>query len=151
MRQKKHLLIVISLLGVFLFACKKEKEKKVYTPVPFLTGRLWIADTITINPPMTFAQLSASDQQAYRGANGWFKIAKLGLNDDGTVTQDGDYDFGYKTWRLVNNNLDIEMSKTNGTKQVLKNWVADATHFSYTYQQLNFSPTATLDCTLAYK
>ena len=145
----KQLLIVIILVSVFL-ACKKQKEEKIYTPVPFLTGRTWIADTININPPITFAQLSASDQQAYRAANAWFKIAKLTLNDDGTITPGGDYDFGYKTWRLVNNNLDIEMTLFNGNKLVLRNWIADAVHFSYT-QQLNFSPATALDCTVVYK
>lgn len=127
-----------------LSACKK--EKKIYTPVPFLTGRTWIADTITINPPVTYSQLSNSDQQSYRNSLGWFKLARLTLNDDGTVTCGGDWDFGYKTWRLVNNNLDIEMSLTNGNIQVLRNWVADATHFSYT---LPFNPT--FDCTFVYK
>ena len=127
-----------------LSACRK--EEKIYTPVPFLTGRIWIADTITINPPMTYSQLSGADQQSYRAANGWFKIAKLTLNDDGSVTYNGDYDFGYKTWRLVNNNLDIEMTLNNGTIQVLRNWVADASHFSYT---IPFN--TTFDCTLVYK
>lgn len=127
-----------------LSACKK--EEKIYTPVPFLTGRIWIADTITINPPMTYSQLSGADQQSYRAANRWFKIAKLTLNDDGSVTYNGDYDFGYKTWRLVNNNLDIEMTLNNGTIQVLRNWVADASHFSYT---IPFN--TTFDCTLVYK
>lgn len=138
---------LISLLTVYsLFACKKEKEDKTYTPVPFLTGRTWIADTITINPPMTYAQLSSSDQQSYRAANGWFKLARLALNDDGTVTFNGDYDFGYKTWRLVNNNLDIEMTDFNGNKHILRNWVADSSHFSYTIQfNTNF------DCMLVYK
>ena len=137
--------VLISLLAVYAFsACKK--ESKTYTPVPFLTGRTWIADTITINPPMTYAQLSSTDQQSYRASIGWFKIARLTLNDDGTVTYGGDYDFGYKTWRLVNNNLDIEMTTLNGNKQILRNWVADIIHFSYTIQfNSNF------DCTLVYK
>ena len=78
---------------------------------------------------MTFSQLSSADQQSYRAANGWFKIARLTLNDDGTVIGAGDYDFGYRTWRLVNNNSDIEMTLYNGTKQILRNWVADANHF----------------------
>ena len=95
---------------------------------------------------MTYSQLSGADQQSYRAANRWFKIAKLTLNDDGSVTYNGDYDFGYKTWRLVNNNLDIEMTLNNGTIQVLRNWVADASHFSYT---IPFN--TTFDCTLVYK
>ena len=137
--------IFISLLMVYsLFACKK--EEKIYTPVPFLTGRTWIADTITINPPMTYSQLSNADQQSYRGSLGWFKPAKLTLNDDGTVISGGDYDIGYKTWRLVNNNLDIEMTSRDASTHILRNWVADNIHFSYTVQfNTNF------DCTHVYK
>ena len=143
--------ILISLLAVYsLIACKKEDktkmEEKIYTPVPFLTGRTWIADTITINPPMTYAQLSNTDQQSYRAFLGWFKIARLTLNDDGTVKDGGDFDYGYKTWRLVNNNLDIEMTSVNGNKYILRNWVADTIHFSYTVPfNTNF------DCTTVYK
>lgn len=139
--------ILISLLTAnFLVACKK--EDKIYTPVPFLTSRTWIGDTITINPPMTYSQLSNTDQQSYRGAIGWFKNARLTLNDDGTVTSGGDYDFGYKTWRLVNNNLDIEMKMTSfyGQTHILRNWVADTFHFSYT---VPFN--TTFDVTLVYK
>jgi len=148
MNRKYQLSSVIILLSVYfsLIACKK--DNKIYTPVPFLTGRTWIADTITINPPLTFSQLSNADQQSYRAANGWFHLAKMTLNDDGTVTVGGDYDLGYKTWRLVNNNADIEMTLYNGTKQVLQNWMADAIRFSYTYAiQLN----TTFDCTFVFK
>ena len=147
MRRINLLSILVSFLVVYyLSSCKK--EEKLYTPVPFLTGRTWIADTIVINPPMTFAQLSNADQQSYQAALAWFKIAKLTLNDDGTVTFNGDYDFGYKTWRLVNDNLDIEMTLYNENKQILRSWIADANHFSY-IQTIQFS--TTFDCTLFYK
>ena len=152
MRRINHLSILVCFLAIyFLSACKKEDkdEEKIYTPVPFLTGRVWIADTITINPPLTYSQLSNTDQLAFRQANAWFKIARLTLNDNGTVTQ-ADYDFGYNTWRLVNNNADIEITLDNGDKQVLRNWVADAIHFSYT-NALKFNTTTTFDCTLVYK
>ena len=140
--------ILISHLTICsLFACKKEhKIFTPYTPVPFLTGRTWIADTITINPPTTYAQLSSAEQQSYRAANAWFKIATLTLNDNATVTHGGDYDFGYKTWRLVNNDLDIEMTSRDGSKHILRNWAADSIHFSYTVPfNTNF------DCTCVYK
>jgi len=135
----------------FLSACSKreKKEENAIMPVPFLTGRTWIADTLTINPPMTYSLLSAADQQALRQANGWFKMAKLTLNDDATVIQ-YDYDFGYKTWRLINNNSDIEMSLYNGNKQILRNWVADANHFSYT-NTFTLSGTTNFEFTLVYK
>jgi hypothetical protein len=147
MRRIIQLSILVSFLAVyFMSACKK--EEKIYTPVPFLTGRIWIADTITINPPMTYSQLSNADQQSYRAAYGWFKIARLTLNDNGAVTSGGDYDFGYRTWRLINNNLDIEMTLNNGDKQILRNWVADASHFSYNGTiRLN----TTFDGTFVYK
>lgn len=154
MRRINHLSILVCFLAIYvLSACKKEDkdkdEEKIYTPVPLLTGRTWIADTITINPPLTYSQLSNTDQQSFRQANAWFKIARLILNDNGTVTQ-ADYDFGYKTWRLVNNNADIEITLYNGDKQVLRNWVADATHFSYT-NTLKFNTTTSFACTLVYK
>jgi len=136
-------ILIVFLAVYFLAACKK--EKKTYTPVPFLTGRAWIADTITINPPATYGQLSNSDQTSYRNALSWFK-AHLTFNEDNTVTCGGDYDLGYKTWRLVNNNADIEVFNTNGIKHILRNWVADAVHLSYT-EQLNNS----FDCSLIYK
>jgi hypothetical protein len=142
-------IIIALLLFYSLSACKKgenKKEEKTYTPVPFLTARTWIADTITINLPMTYSQLNNADQQSYRGAIGWFRLAKLTLNDDGTVTCGGDYDVGYKNWRLVNNNLDIEMTSRDGSIHVLRNWVADNSHFSYTVQ-FNYD----FDCTHVYK
>jgi len=136
-------ILTLFLSVYFLAACKK--ETKTYTPVPFLTGRIWIADTITINPPTTYAQLSNADQTSYRNALSWFK-AHLTFNEDATVTCGGDYDPGYKTWRLINNNADIEVLTGNGTKYILRNWVADAAYLSYT-EQLNNS----FDCTLIYK
>ena len=147
-----HLSIILCFLAFYFFpACKKQSksEEPIYTPVPFLTSRTWRADTITVNPPLTYAQLSSADQQSLRQANAWFKIATLVLNDNGTVTQ-ADYDFGYKTWRLIHNNSDIEMTLYNGNKQILRNWVADAIHFSYS-NALKFNANTTLECTLVYK
>ena len=116
---------------IFFSSCKKEKNKPVLTPVPFLTGRLWVADTVELTPPMLFSQLSPTEQQNFLTANNFFKIARIQLNEDGTVVL-GDWDFGYKTWRLINNNLDIEMNKNDGTTVVLRNWSATATRFTYT-------------------
>ena len=116
---------------IFFSSCKKDKNKPVLTPVPFLTGRLWVANTFELTPPMLFSQLSPTEQQNFLTANNFFKIARIQLNEDGTVVL-GDWDFGYKTWRLINNNLDIEMNKNDGTTVVLRNWSATATRFTYT-------------------
>ncbi len=76
-------------------------------------------------------QLSPAEQQNFLTANNFFKIARIQLNEDGTVVL-GDWDFGYKTWRLINNDRDIEMKKNDGTTDVLRNWSATATRFTYT-------------------
>ena len=89
---------------IFFSSCKKDKNKPVLTPVPFLTGRLWVADTVELPPPMLFSQLSPTEQQNFLTANNFFKIARIQLNEDGTVVL-GDWDFGYKTWASVNFNI----------------------------------------------
>ena len=67
-----HIFILAGMSLLFLTsACKK--NEKVYTPVPFLTAKKWTTDTIIINPPATYNQLSANDQQSYRIAVGFFK------------------------------------------------------------------------------
>jgi len=144
-----YFLILLGSIALYALPACKKKEEKVYTPVPFLTGRTWKADTITVNPPLVYSQLSSTDKESLRQANAWFKIATLVLNDDGTVTE-ADYDFGYRTWRLVNNDKDLEMTLYNGNKQVLRNWVADASHFSYT-NTLRFNPNANFECTVVFK
>ena len=141
--QLSRLVLIILLTVYSLSACKK--EKKTYTPVPFLTGRTWIADTITINPPLTYNQLSSAEQESYRRAVAWFK-AQLTFNEDGSVTCGGDWDYGYTTWRLINNDADIEVFDRNGNKHILHNWVADAVHLSYTLLQ-----NSSFDCSLVYR
>lgn len=137
------LITVIALL-FFLQAttgCKKEKTK--LTPVPFLTGRTWVADTLLITPPKTYAQLSAADQQNYNQAKAWFHNATIRFNEDGTATPGGDYDLGYKTWKLINNNKDIQVLTATGSVLVLRDWTADNTQLTYVLQ-LNNSYDATL-------
>jgi hypothetical protein len=125
-------------------ACKK--TEKVFTPVPFLTGKKWTSDTITIIPPTAYNQLNPNDQQAYRIAVGFFKNAFLVFNEDGTVTGGGDYDFGYYQWKLINNNTDIEALVPNNRKDTLFNWTADNQYFAYR-KRLNQS----FDCTVIFK
>jgi len=138
----------VILLAVCLFsACNKEDDQDIF--VPFLTGKVWQGDTIKINPPLTYDQLSVEDQQAFHSGALWFKNARVTLNEDGTVTMSGDYDLGYKSWRLVNNNADIEMTLYNADKIILHNWVADPVSFSYaTSTMIGHS---SLDCTFIYK
>lgn len=144
-------LVLFSLFSFLLIAssCKRDHDKNTVrnNPVPFLTGKKWTADTLTINPPLTYNQLSASDQQAYLAALGWWaKHAQLTINENGSVTCGGDYDFGYVQWRLINNNSDIEVIRSNGQKDTLFNWTADS--FNFTYQKMI---NHTYNCTWIYK
>jgi hypothetical protein len=123
-------LFLIAVL-IFFSSCKKESNKPELTPVPFLTGRLWVADTLELTPPVLISQLSTTEKQNFLVANNFFKMAGLQLNENGTVIQ-GDWDFGYSSWKLINNDRDIEMKKNDGTTEVLRNWSATTTRFSYT-------------------
>jgi len=119
------------LLGIYFFsACEKENERETF--IPFLTDRLWKGDTITINSPVTYEQLSIEEQQSFHSSVLWFKNAQVTLNENGTVTMSGDYDLGFKRWKLVNNDADIEMTLNNGNQSILRGWQADPFNFSYT-------------------
>jgi hypothetical protein len=121
----------MGLLFVFM-SCKKGKETgKISTPVPFLTGKKWTSDTITVNPPAVYSQLNAIDKGKYRDALAWFKNAQITFNENGSVTCGGDYDFGYTYWKLVNNGADIEVQFFSIPKDTLHQWSADNQRFSY--------------------
>jgi|SRR5436190_23589026 len=138
----------VTLLSIYFFsACKKENEQEIF--VPFLTDRLWKGDTIMINPPLSYQQLSINDEQSLLTSNRWFKNAQVTLNEDGTVTMSGDFDPGYRRWKLVNNDADIEMTLSNGNKLILRNWQADPISFSYTSSFI--TPDNSFDCTFVYK
>jgi hypothetical protein len=137
------LLLVLLPLLLITTACKKTK---VFTPVPFLTGKTWTSDTVTIVPPATYNQLNPYDQQTYNIVVGFFKNAFLIFNEDGTVTGGGDYDFGFYQWRLINNNTDIEVLVPNNKKDTLFNWTANSQHFTFR-KRLNQS----FDCTYIFK
>src|SRR5438477_8316936 len=110
------LMILMSLY--FFSACEKRGDTEAF--VPFLTGRIWKGDTITINPPTTYTQLSIADQQSFNSAKLWFRNTQLTLNEDATVTTGGDYDPGYAKWRLANNGADIEVTLSNGGTSTLR-------------------------------
>jgi len=138
----------LSLFAVYSFcSCEKEDERDAY--VPFLTDRLWQGDTIKINPPLTYDQLSTEEQQSFRKSVLWFKNAQVTLNGDGTVTTSGDYDLGFKKWRLTNNNADIEITLYSGTTSILRGWQADPVNFSYTSSYV--TQDNSFDCTFVYK
>jgi len=138
----------VTLLSIYFFsACKKENEQDTF--VPFLTDRLWKGDSIMINPPLTYQQLSIEDQQSFLATNRWFKNAEVTLNEEGTVTMGGDYDLGFKRWKLVNNDADIEMTLYNGNKLILRKWQADPVSFTYTSSYI--TQDNSFDCTFAYK
>jgi hypothetical protein len=104
----------------------------VHTSVPFLTGRLWTLDTILINPPATYDQLTPDQQRIYDLALGWTRKAELTFNTDGTVTGGGNWDFGYYRWRMINNSTDIEVLVGQAaTKDTLFSWAADSQQFTY--------------------
>lgn len=139
----------IATISVVLFlqvisGCKKDKIK--LTPVPFLTGRIWIADTILVTPPKTYAQLTPAEQQVYNQSKAWFRNATIRFNEDGTATPGGDYDLAYKTWKLVNNNQDIEINSSTGAVWLLRSWMADNTKLMYVVQFNN-----SFDATLVFK
>jgi hypothetical protein len=139
----------VTLLSIYFFsACEKENEQDTF--IPFLTERLWSGDTITINPPLTYEQLSIEDQQSFHTATLWFKNAQITLNENGTVKSGGNYDLGYKRWRLVDNDADIEMTLDNGDKLILRNWLADPANFSYT-SVFTTASKISFDCTFNYK
>ena len=139
----------VTVLAIYFFsACEKENEHDTF--IPFLSDRLWTGDTITINPPLTYEQLSVEDQQSFHIATSWFKNVRITLNDDGTVKNSGDFDPGYQKWRLLNNDADIEMTLADGSTLILRTWAADPFKFSYT-SSFSTASDKSFDCTFSYK
>ena len=139
----------VTLLAIYFFsACEKENEHDTF--IPFLTDRLWRGDTITINAPLSYEQLSNEDQQTFQTTTSLFRNTQITLNEDGTVKSSGDFDPGYKRWRLVNNDADIEMTLANGNILILRSWMADPFNFSYT-NPFTITSDKSFDCTFNYK
>lgn len=143
----KRLLLIASTFLLWTFACKKDNTiHTIHTPVPFLTARLWTLDTILVNPPTTYNQLTPVQQREYDLALGWEKNAELTFNEDGTVTCGGNWDFAYYRWWLVNDGKDIEvLAGPTATKDTLFNWAADSHQFTY---QRSLDPA--FACTFVY-
>ena len=147
----KTLLLIISAFLMCMFACKKSntaQRNTVHTPIPFLTGRLWTLDTILINPPATYNQLTPDEQRTYNLTLDWEKTGELTFNEDGTVTAGGgNWDFGFYKWRMINNGADIEvLVGPNATKDTLFHWTANSQQFTY-----NRSFDAAFECTMVYR
>jgi hypothetical protein len=86
---------IVTLLAICFFsACEKEDEHDTF--IPFLTDRLWKGDTITINAPLSYEQLTSEDQQTFQATTSLFRNTQITLNEDGTVKSSGDFDPGYK-------------------------------------------------------
>ena len=110
-----------------------------------ITDKVWIFDTLLINPPATYSSLSDTAKYTYNVSKAWLKNARIGFNKDGSCVIDGDYDFGYTHWQLINNNTDLEMIKPGG-KDTLRLWTANSLQMSYTKSLENF-----FDATFVFK
>jgi hypothetical protein len=142
----KALFLLVLPLSVIVASCKKNKNTppEVLTPVPFITGKKWTVDTVTINAPAAYNQLNADEQLAYRNLLLWWgKKAQITFNENGSVTSEGGYDLGYYKWRMINTGKDIEVLISNGgRKDTLFKWTANSQQF--TYQMFNPSYTSTV-------
>jgi len=126
--------------GVFLClliaagSCSKDNNNKTPVP-PYLTDRVWTLDTITIRLPATYNTLSDADKLSYHAALGWLKGADVWFNSNGTAADgpSGNWDFGYASWKLINNSADLEVTLAIGSKDTLRSWTADAKQFSYVH------------------
>ena len=125
----RSILTCFFVLMIAASSCKKENPTINYIPT-FLTDKVWIFDTLLINPPATYNSLSDTAKYTYNVSKAWLKNARIGFNKDGSVVMDGDYDFGYKQWKLINNNADLEMTLTSG-KDTLYNWKANTLGLTY--------------------
>ena len=87
-------LLFFSWLFIPIISCKKNNSAP--QPVPFLTGKTWTLDTITINLPATYNSLTAEEKDSYNAALSWHTGAQLFFNEDGSVNSGGgNRGFGY--------------------------------------------------------
>jgi len=138
---------IVCTLFASLLSCKKESGSPTPTIPPYLTGKLWQLDTILINPPATYDNLTSEQKFSYSASLGWAKDkARLTFMTDGTVICSGDWDLGYTGWQLVNNENDIKVNQGTGY-DLLRSWQASAAEFSYIHS-LGTEP---FDCTYVYR
>ncbi len=129
MNSKSFLILSFALLFIAP-SCKKENiSNTAYTPL-YLTDKVWIFDTLLINPPATYETLSDSAKYTYNVAKAFLKNARIGFNKDGSLSMNGDYDFGYIHWQLINNNADLEMTLLSG-RDTLYSWKANSLQLTY--------------------
>ncbi len=142
------LFIVLLLPG----SCKKEsKLQPQVAAVPecnppgairYFTERPWTSDTIIVTPPMTYSQLSDDDKLGYKGAMSWFRYHGLIFFKNGSFNKGtGDWDSGLYEWCLINNQKDIKILYTTGSRDTLRNWSADSLRFTYQRNFKNYSLT----------
>ena len=144
---------LISVLLVFIIAgtllsCKKDSNPAPPTVPPNLTEKLWQLDTILINAPATYDNLTDEQKYNYNVSLGFSKDkAQLTFMKDGSVACSGDWDYGYTSWLLINNNADIKVTRGSTSYDTLRAWQASGTEFSYIHSLGNES----FDCTFIYK
>ncbi len=139
-------LLLITIVLVTGYACSKtDIQPAPVPPPPYLTGKTWTLDTITINPPATYASLTDAEKFDYNATLGWFTNAELFFNADGTMRCGGDWDFGYQQWQLANSGADIKVTPAAGD-DTMRAWVANSS--SFTYVSL---VGGTVHCTFIYK
>lgn len=137
----KTWLFILTAAIPFLVCCKKDKSMEGGTsvssfpackPFPLLTSKVWTADTITINAPNTYTQLTVQGRDYYNLALRQFKGTQIKFNDDCSVLQlAGDWDFGFYKWVVTNNDKDISIKQLINYIYILYNFTVSATQFTY--------------------
>jgi hypothetical protein len=117
---------------LLVIACTKESGMQVIPPN--LTENLWTLDTILINPPLKYEDLTEDQKFSYNSALAWSQHkAQMTFKNDGSVICSGDWDFGYTQWELIDNDKNIKVKQGTGL-DTLVNWQASGMQFSYTHR-----------------
>ncbi|MEP7317226.1 MAG: hypothetical protein ABI921_00740 [Panacibacter sp.] len=132
---------------VVLVSCKKSADAVPPVIPPYLTERVWQLDTILINPPATYENLTDEQKFNYNTSLAFSQNkAQLNFKNDGAVNCSGDWDYGYTSWQLINTDHDIKVNRNTGS-DTLRTWKANATQFSY----VRTLGAEIFDCTFIYK
>jgi hypothetical protein len=139
---KKYILFLFSIV-ITVQSCNKDKSAEAKTntvtvnfpackPIPLLTGKYWKTDTVLINPPVMYDQLSDEDKNSYKGALSWFRLWGIRFNTDCSFSEPvSDWDSGFDKWALTENNKDLQVLLRNGKIDTLLNFSVDAAKFMY--------------------
>ncbi len=125
---------------LMLFSCGKEKSDTgsiYFQPckvVPFLTDKPWNRDTVLINPPLTYATLTISEQMQYNSlVSNIFKPKDLTFTSNCRLTQNNpDYDMGNCKWsQSADGKHLLRLNTAAGYVDTLYNYTVSATSFTY--------------------